>query len=175
MQTSEALVPGSRPQLKPSEHALNDDTAALLVVRNQLSELPRVTAWVHAWVRQYGLPARTAERLDVCATEVVTNIVMHGYTRGTAAEISLQLACQDERVTLAIEDDGIPFDPRQVPEPPAPVSLEDAAIGGRGIQLVRRFSDQWHYSRLARRNRSTLIIRLSRPCGSGPSSQPATH
>jgi anti-sigma regulatory factor (Ser/Thr protein kinase) len=167
-------VPGSRVQRKPGEHASNDD-AALLVVRNHLAELPRVTAWVHGWVQQHGLPARTAERLDLCATEVVTNIVMHGYAGGASAEISLQLICQDECVTLAIEDDGIPFDPRQVPEPSPAASLEDAAVGGRGIQLVRRFSDQWQYSRLDGRNRSTLVIRLSPPCRSGSSSPQAAH
>jgi hypothetical protein len=44
-----------------------------------------------------------------------------------------------------IEDDGRPFDPFSVPEPPPFESLETAQVGGLGVQVVRRFAASTQY------------------------------
>ena len=132
-----------------------------LVVTNDLSELARVAVWVNAWAQTQRVPSQLAERLDLCSTEVVTNIMMHGCAHGGSHRISLRLDRQDERLALEIQDDGLAFDPRQVDRPQPATSLDEAAIGGLGVQLARRFSDEWHYSRADGCNCSTLIFHLS--------------
>jgi len=136
-------------------------------VSNDLSELSRVAEWVNAWAQYHRVPARLAERLDLCSTEVVTNIMMHGYTDGASHQIVLRLDHQDERLAFEVEDDGPAFDPRQVAEPALATSLDEAPIGGLGLPLVRRFSDEWHYSRADGCNCSRLIFHLSPGRASG--------
>jgi serine/threonine-protein kinase RsbW len=132
---------------------------ACLVVSNHPSELARVSAWVHQCAQRHAVPVRMAERLDLCSTEVVTNIMMHGYTDHSIHEITLSLDRQADCLALEVHDDGRPFDPRQVEEPATACSLEEVPIGGLGLQIVRRFSDEWRYHRADGRNHLTLIFR----------------
>lgn len=128
-------------------------------MRNDLSELARVSAWVQVRARRLGVPAPTATRLDLCSTEIVTNIVTHGYIDHAAHEIALRLDRHGNDLALEIQDDGPAFDPRLVEELPPATSLEEARVGGWGIPLVRRFSDGLRYHRCEGRNCLTLIFR----------------
>ena len=91
---------------------------ASLIVGSELRELSRVSAWVQDWAQRQRLPARVAQHLDLCSTEVVTNIMTHGSGDAAAhASILLRLGWQGEDVALEVEDEGSPFDPLQAPEP----------------------------------------------------------
>ena len=160
---STARVRLSKGRRAVCEGLLDEPAADRLVVSNDLSELTRVADWVHAWARQHDVPPRTVERVDLCSTEAITNIVMHAYTDGGSHQIVLRLDRHDDRLALDIQDDGAAFDPHEIDDAPPALSLEDATIGGHGIQLIRRFSDEWHYSRSEERNQSTLVFRLSPP------------
>jgi serine/threonine-protein kinase RsbW len=137
---------------------LNGAALSCLTVRNDLSELARVSSWVHVWAGQLGLPAPTAMRLDLCSTEIVTNIVTHGDRNHSAHEIVLRLDRCGSDLALEIQDDGPAFDPRLVEELQPPTSLEEARVGGWGIALVRHFSDGLRYHRSEGRNCLTLIF-----------------
>ena len=127
-------------------------------MRNDLSELARISSWVHVWAGQLRLPAPTAMRLDLCSTEIVTNIVTHADRNHAAHEIVLRLDRCGSDLALEIQDDGPAFDPLLVEELPPATSLEDARVGGWGIPLVRRFSDEFRYDRSGGRNCLTLIF-----------------
>jgi len=60
-------------------------------------------------------------------------------------------------------DEGGEFDPRQVPDPPRPTSVQDARIGGWGIPIVRHFSDGVRYRHEDGRNCLTLLFRPTAP------------
>jgi anti-sigma regulatory factor (Ser/Thr protein kinase) len=129
------------------------------MVANELSELPRVTQWIHDWARGNDLPASTADRLDVCSTELVTNIVTHAYDDAAEHRILLTLHREGDVLSLEIEDDGKPFNPLAV-EPPPAGSIDDVRVGGFGIPIVRRFSDELRYQRADGTNRLTVIQRV---------------
>lgn len=135
---------------------------ASLIVGSELRELSRVSAWVHDWAEGQRLPARVALNLDLCSTEVVTNIMTHACTSG-AQSIFLRLGWQGEDVALEVEDEGSEFDPQKVPEPRPPTSIQDARIGGWGIPIVRRFSDGVRYRHADGRNCLTLLFRATAP------------
>ncbi len=135
---------------------------ASLIVDNALCELPRVAAWVHDWAEGQHLPERVAHNLDLCSTEVVTNIMTHAASDG-AQSILLRLGWQGDEVALEVVDEGQEFDLRQVPEPARATSLRDARIGGWGIPMVRHFSDGVRYRHEDGRNRLTLFFRAAAP------------
>ena len=140
------------------------ETQASLIVGSQLRELSRVNAWVQDWARREHLPERVAMNLDLCSTEVVTNIMSYACGAGDAAHhIVLRLGWRGEDVALEVEDDGGRFDPRQVPEPLQPTSIHDARVGGWGIPMERRVSDDLRYRHEDGRNCLTLLFRIDTP------------
>ena len=134
-----------------------------IVIRNDVSELARVGAWVKDWAHSHGLPATTAERIDTCSVEAVTNIVTHAYADHAAHQIRLSLERDAHVVSLEIEDDGTPFDPREIARPERPASLADAKIGGLGVHIVRSLSDELLHQRCGELNRLRLVFRLRGP------------
>ncbi|MEJ1972156.1 MAG: ATP-binding protein [Lacunisphaera sp.] len=55
------------------------------------------------------------------------------------------------------------FDPLQVPVKVLPTRLEDATPGGLGLVLIRNYTDEVRYARVAGRNCLTLVFRLAAP------------
>jgi anti-sigma regulatory factor (Ser/Thr protein kinase) len=130
-----------------------------LLVNNDLAELPRIGEWIDAWARSQRVPAALTDRAQLCCAEAVTNIVMHAHGDGASHTVELALRREGEAVALDIKDDGTPFDPLQWPLPQPPKDLETAAVGGWGIPLMRRFSDEMRYLRVDARNVLTLVFR----------------
>jgi serine/threonine-protein kinase RsbW len=132
-----------------------------LIVSNKLSELQRVSDWVNEWALQHQLPTPIAQKLDLCSTEVVTNVISYAYEDKAVHQIVLRLQWHDSLISLEVEDDGKPFNPLEAPAPAPIASLEDARIGGWGIPILRSFSDELRYRRANGKNRLTVIQRCS--------------
>jgi serine/threonine-protein kinase RsbW len=132
-----------------------------LFAANDLSELVRIAAWIDGWAQSRGLRPEVTERLHVCCAEAATNIIMHGGAGSGPDAIRLALRETEDTVELEIDDDGVAFDLRRSPEPPPSADLATARIGGWGIRIIRRFSDEMRYRRAGGRNVLTLVFRLS--------------
>lgn len=101
------------------------------------------------------LHPRHRHDVELVFEEVASNIVNYG-SPSSAVEATLHFG--DETV-LTFEDDGIPFDPRRQPPPPAASQPSDLRIGGLGLVIVRDLCARVDYARTPDgRNRLTLAI-----------------
>jgi serine phosphatase RsbU (regulator of sigma subunit)/anti-sigma regulatory factor (Ser/Thr protein kinase) len=116
--------------------------------------------WVRTLLAECGVAPEWIAGLDLCSVEVVANIVDHAYA-DQQGEISLRLEVAQSYVSLSFEDNGPPFDPLVREERVLPALLEDAAIGGYGIHLVRHTADEVRYERIGNANR--LSVGFGRP------------
>lgn len=103
-----------------------------------------------------GLDARRTYRLRLAVDEIATNIVAHG----VAGEvIAVDVEVGDDVLTVSLEDDGAPFDPRTVPRPDhLDAPLDERPIGGLGIYLATRSVDGFTYERIGDRNRNVFTM-----------------
>ena len=132
--------------------------SASLQIRSDLAELTRVAVWIDDWARRHSVPDQTAQTLDLCAAEAVSNVMTHGLAGAEQGEIDLRLGREGDDVVLEIEDGGIAFDPITQAPPPTPVTLESDKVGGWGIRIVKKLSDEVRYDRVNGRNRLTLVF-----------------
>lgn len=143
--------------------ARGGDGEASLIVDNQPRELARVHAWVQDWASHQQLAPSVAHSIDLCSTEVVTNIINHAGKEGhggqAAQHIHLRLGWVGDDVALEVEDEGSRFDPREVAAPAPATTLQDTRVGGWGIPIVRHFSDELRYRHEGGRNHLTLVFR----------------
>ena len=108
--------------------------------------------------------AAMARRLAIVAEELLVNLLEHGIAavEGGDLEITLRLDQTDEALVLALEDDGLAFDPRDV----APVDMPNAERGGGvGLALVKAFATIEDYASEAGCNRLTLTMNPRREPG----------
>lgn len=126
-------------------------TGFALTLPADLRRAGEVAALVEGAVAAWGLDAKRAHALHLCAEEIFANIALHG-----SGEVTLALAGDAVAQTLVITDSGPAFDPTTPPSPPPATDLADIAIGGRGLLLVRGFSHGMEYRRAEGHNRLEL-------------------
>jgi anti-sigma regulatory factor (Ser/Thr protein kinase) len=127
-----------------------------IIIRNDQSELRRMTGWLKSFTDAANLPPELAHRIDVCANEAVTNIISYAYDDYGRHEISLEVSETSTGVSLVIRDDGRPFDFTRAPPHQIPATLEEAEIGNLGIHLIRRLMTRCDYRREGGANILTL-------------------
>ena len=105
------------------------------------------------------LDARARFSAELVFEEVVANLVRHGARPDGQTTLSLDVELWDHDVQLTFQDDGVPFDPRDRPDPAPPRDLEHAETGGRGLMLIRSVSTALEYTRTPEgRNRLTVTV-----------------
>jgi anti-sigma regulatory factor (Ser/Thr protein kinase) len=131
-----------------------------------LVEAAATVAWIERIAEEQKWPHRVAFAIQVCAEELLTNIVYHGAAEST--DIAVELAEGVNQVQMTIEDHGPPFDiatavRRRVDRP-----LEELEPGGLGVQLVHHFSDHLSYQRRGDANCMIAVFKLPEPESSAP-------
>ena len=105
------------------------------------------------------LSGRPRLSVELVFEEVVANVVRHGARPDGRTTISLEVVLQDDAVRLTFLDDGIPFDPRQRPDPAPARDLEHAETGGRGFMLIHSVCKELEYARTPEgQNRLTVTV-----------------
>ena len=101
------------------------------------------------------LHPRHRHDVELVFEEVASNIVNYG----RPARAVHAMVCFGDETILTFEDDGIAFDPRAQPPPPAAAKPSELRIGGLGLVIVRDLCARVDYVRTPEaRNRLTLAI-----------------
>ena len=129
-------------------------------LRNQLSELASANHTLSDFGRQRGLPDNVLHDLNLALGEILTNIISYGYTDSEEHEIAVRLSVESGEMRVDVEDDGQPFNPLEAPEADATKPLEERAIGGLGVHLVRKLTDGLEYRRHEGKNLLVMKKRL---------------
>ena len=142
-------------------------TAASLCIRSDLSELARVSDWLDALTQELELPEAVVFAIRLCLEEAVSNVIRHGFPPevdrpGLEKEVQISLGRTEEYVEVTVIDEGVAFDPLAVAAPASPTSIADAAVGGLGIHLMRKFAQSLAYERREGANRLTLRFDLAK-------------
>src|SRR5215475_14519194 len=156
-------APSAPPESGPEEQPAPRRKARRAATRRltlapDLASVGRASEWLRALAAEAGLDAEDAYRLDLCAGELLTNVVEYAYEDRASHSIELTATAGDREVRLEIADDGRPFDPvaHRLVRPPE--ILSEARWGGWGLRLVRQFADEYRYERRGDRNVVTLVL-----------------
>ena len=127
----------------------------------EASDLPRIQTAIGEFSREQNWPPDVEFQVDLVLEELVLNVVNHG-SGGREGKINIELVSDAESVVIEIIDSGLPFDPlTDAPEPDTESPIEDRAVGGLGIHLVRTMMDEVTYRREENKNHMRLVKRRS--------------
>jgi anti-anti-sigma factor len=130
---------------------------------NQLAEIGKVVDLLDAFGRRHGLSERVRHDMSVAVDEIVSNIVHHSYRDGASHGITVRVNLVADELHVEIVDDGVAFDPVAHDAPRPSGSVEERALGGLGLHLVKSLMDNVCYYRLAASNHLTLIKKTTGP------------
>ncbi|MBM4440929.1 MAG: ATP-binding protein [Candidatus Rokubacteria bacterium] len=128
----------------------------VLQVKNQLSEIERITQSVEAFAERNDLAPKVTFAVNLAIEEVLVNTISYGYADSGDHVIDIRVTVDAGVLTARVEDDARPFDPTDHPAPDTTKGAEDRAIGGLGIHLVRGLFDVVEYHRRGERNQLVM-------------------
>jgi len=124
----------------------------LLVLRNHLSELKRMSEAVSAWCKGNSISAAAEFHVNLALDEIVSNIIRYGWKDGGEHYLHVRLSHLANEIRVEVEDDAAAFNPLEVPAPDLDRPLDERQVGGLGIYLVRQVMDGLSYQRLDGKN-----------------------
>ena len=130
--------------------------ASFVTLEASLENLEMINSFLHKWAKKASLSTHSENELFLAVEEVYVNIVKHAYTR-SPGKVTIHCRIYEDSLILKIKDEGIPFNPLQLPEPHFVSCLKERKMGGLGAFLMRRFVDNVKYEKQGKYNVLTLV------------------
>jgi phosphoserine phosphatase RsbU/P len=128
--------------------------------RNELEELNSLSEKLEELGDEWELPMPVVMNLNLALEELITNTIFYGIQDDQPHTISVKFSLTENALNIEIRDDGIEFNPLQLPDPDLEIAAEERQIGGLGIYLVKQVMDRFEYSREEPYNIVTLTKKL---------------
>ena len=123
------------------------DPSRRLIMKNEMSEVGRLRAFFFSVCREHGIDVETAKTLNLALEEWVANVINYAYPKGMRGHVEVTVDVSDDVLTFVIKDHGAAFDPTQHEEVDIDAEIDERAIGGLGIHLIRAIMDTVEYQR----------------------------
>lgn len=139
----------------------------VLTVPGRYKEIKKICEFVAAGAAQAGFDEDTIFHLELCCDEASTNIIEHAYGEEGAGNIVITYKTSDDDFTIIMRDNGVAFDPSEVPPPPAIANNEASAeeltsqlrIGGLGLHFIRNLMDEVHFTSDRRQGNQLIMVK----------------
>ena len=111
----------------------------------------RVTDFVNEALEAADCPPKAVMQIDVAVDEIFANIALYAATsEKNKARVRVRIVDRQDggrRAEIEFADEGAPFDPLANEDPDISLAADDREIGGLGILLVKKLTDDVAYRR----------------------------
>jgi anti-sigma regulatory factor (Ser/Thr protein kinase) len=140
-----------------------DAASETISIANENGQVAEAIARMEKFRERNNIGEYAFTGLDLALDEVLTNVISYAFRDGARHWIDIEFGLSGERLSIEIRDNGIPFNPLDLPPPKLDGDLGERHVGGLGMHFVRNIADEITYRRDANWN----ILRLSKNMG-GP-------
>jgi serine/threonine-protein kinase RsbW len=128
-----------------------------LVIPAQIKYLAQIRSFIDYIGRKYNYTSKDINAMKLAVEEACTNIMRHGYRNIPNGEITIKILIRRLSMAVILIDQGRAFDPRTVNKPDLFKYVEMGKMGGLGIMMIRKLTDELHYSITNRGNEFCMI------------------
>lgn len=129
-------------------------------VGNGRGGIDRAIAGFSRFAARHGLSSNTTSDVHVVLDEILSNIVKHGKGGRRESPIQVAFALDARRLRIEVADSSKEFNLLALPDPDLSLPLGRKPIGGLGIYLVKKLTDEQLYERREGKNRIVLVKNL---------------
>lgn len=123
--------------------------------------------FVEGVLEENGISMKTVMKIQMTVDEIYSNICYYSGAEEVTVGIRIEESAGQKgggykagrakkEITLYFEDDGIPYNPLERPDPDVEKLLEQRKEGGLGIYLVKKRMDRMEYEYINERNKLTV-------------------
>ena len=129
-----------------------------LEIESNPNNLLTVEEFVNYFAKDIGIDEARMNGLMLSVTEATTNAIIHANKCDEAKLVKIDVKVENGKVIITVKDEGVGFDPLQVPDPTEPENL--LKDSGRGVYLMRFYMDDLKYNITPSGTETILILNL---------------
>jgi len=132
------------------EYGVAPQATGSLTMPATLEHLDDAYDLLHAELADRYCPIGVQHQIDIALEELFVNVCSYAYEDADdPGEVRVEYVyyADPNSLTVSITDWGVPFDPLAHDDPKRPASAAEARIGGLGILMVKRLTDDVSYLR----------------------------
>lgn len=115
----------------------------ILVINSDTNELNKTKEFLYDFFKANNLSVDNFNRVFLCLSEAVINSIQHGNQNDKQKQISIQAACDEDLISIEINDEGNGFDYNQVDDPTKTENIKKES--GRGIHIIKSLSKELEF------------------------------
>jgi len=111
-----------------------------------------------SFASEQGFPDRILKNIELCLEETLVNIFNYAYEENIVGYAEVECLFEDDVLIIKVSDSGLPFNPLAVNSPDVHTNMANNRIGGYGIVLIKKLTDDVRYTRENDKNILTLVF-----------------
>jgi serine/threonine-protein kinase RsbW len=116
-----------------------------ICIFGNFEELTKVRDFINENALTFGFEEGIAFRLSLAVDEACTNLIRYAYHSDNSRKICIKLEFNNDKFIILILDDGLPFNPLEIPSPEMKEYLKQFKRGGLGIHIMKSVMDKIEY------------------------------
>ncbi len=116
------------------------------VIASDPAEAQRIQADIEQALKTQHFSEHDVFAIKLALEEALVNAIKHGNQMDRSKKVRIDYRVHKDRIDILITDDGLGFDPAEVPDPTAVENLERPC--GRGLMLMRHYMTEVIYNSL---------------------------
>jgi anti-sigma regulatory factor (Ser/Thr protein kinase) len=133
----------------------------IINIKSRISGMEIMNEQLAKLVKDWEIADDVAFSMNLALEEIVTNIIDYGYKGVEDYDIIIRFTLEKHRLRIQIKDNASEFNPLDVKDPDdLDKPLDERNVGGLGIHLVKKFTDNFSYRRSNGKNIVTLTKNL---------------
>ena len=133
----------------------------IINIKSRTSGLEIMNEKLATLVEEWNISKDVAFSMNLALEEIATNIINYGYKGKDDYDIIIRFTLEKHKLRIQIKDGAKEFNPLDMKAPDdIGKPLEERGIGGLGIHLVKKFTDNFSYRRSNNKNIVTLTKSL---------------
>lgn len=129
-----------------------------LELESDPNNLITVEEFVNYFAKDIGIDEDKMNGLMLSVTEATTNAILHANKSDPSKMVRIDVFVDNGYLTIKVKDEGIGFDPSNIPDPTAPENL--LKDSGRGVYLMRVYMDELKYNITPTGTETILILKI---------------
>ena len=125
----------------------------------RFDQLDSIRGFATQAARDAGMDDSETYAIELAIDEACTNIIEHAYQGENRGDIECTCESNDACLTVVIRDHGKPFDPSTVATPDLAADIDNRAVGGLGVFLMKQLMDDVHFEPLGKSGNVLTMVK----------------